>query len=176
MTPFSLTFDPDNNILRLNDEPVSLHCHFFNCGLLKALEEIPYIDGLSILREEAAKQFYVNFKKLIERAGQESSPESLLKDAAELYRFMGFGRLDLSKLTRTGGTAWADSSYYVVGWLAKYGKRTSSVCHLTCGFISGIMAAIFDTPLGHYEVEETECMILGSDMCRFTVLEKQNGS
>ncbi len=171
----SLAFDAENNLMRLNGALVSLHCHYFNCGLLKALEEIPYIDGPEILREEAAKQFHANFKAMFREAKGEITSEILLKDSAEIYRFLGYGRIRLDQLDSRGGTATADSSYYVIGWLARYGRRSSPVCHLTRGFIQGVMAAIFQTEPEHYVVEETDCMILGSESCRFVVSERNNG-
>ncbi len=171
----SLAFDPQNNLMRLNGALVSLHCHYFNCGLLKALEEIPYIDGPEILREEATKQFYSNFKPLFDEIKHKVSPKMLLKNSAEIYRFLGYGRLRLDNLTRKGGTATADSSYYVVGWLARYGRRSTPVCHLTRGFIAGIMAVVFQTPPDRYVVKETDCMILGSKTCKFIVSEKKDG-
>ena len=76
---------------------------------------------------------------------------------------MGFGRLDLSGLNESGGIAYADSSYYVIGWLAKYGRRETPVCHLTCGFLSGILGAIYGQIDGKYIVEEKNCMITGHD-------------
>ena len=38
-------FDPDNNIIEFNGSLISLHCHHYNCGLLKTIEEISGIDG-----------------------------------------------------------------------------------------------------------------------------------
>ncbi len=175
MINLSLTFEPDNNLLRLNGKLVSLHCHYFNCGLLKALEEIPYINAVQIFCEEAANQFHLNFKQLMAETEGEISWKAWLEEAAELYRFLGYGRLKLDGLTKEGGTALADSSYYVVGWLARYGRRSTPVCHFTCGFLSGIMSAVFDMPVGHYEVEETECMMLGARTCKFIVSEKKDG-
>lgn len=172
MIDLSLTFEPENNLFRLNGVLVSLHCHYFNCGLLKALEEIPYIDAIKIYREEVAGQFYLNFKKLVSRSRKNAPPEDLLKDAAEIYRFLGYGRLDFQEITQRGGVVLSDSSYFVVGWLARYGRRSSPVCHFTSGFIAGIMAAVYDTEPDHYEVKETGCMMLGADACRFEVSER----
>lgn len=171
----SLKFDPDRNIIEFNGSLISLHCHHYNCGLLKTIEEIPHVDGYAVIVETAAEEFYTTFKELLAKQPGGSSPDKALQEAAELYRFMGFGRLDLSNLTEDGGSAYADSSYYVISWLAKYGRRETPVCYFTCGFISGILAAVFDVRLHTYEVKETQCMMLRQDRCHFVVSRKSDG-
>ncbi|MBW2569151.1 MAG: 4-vinyl reductase [Deltaproteobacteria bacterium] len=171
----SLNFDSDNNIFEFNGSFVSFHCHHYNCGLLKAIEEIPNINGHCIIKETAEEEFFQEFKQMLTGESKEISPVKALEKAEELYRFMGLGRLDLSKLTENGGIAYADSSYYVVSWLAKYGRREAPVCYFTCGYIAGILSAIFDAVLYTYEVKETRCMILRYDRCEFTVSKKTNG-
>jgi len=172
---FPLHFDPDHNLIEFNGELMSFHCHHFNCGLLKAIEEITVIDGHAIIKETAAEQFFIHFKDILSNEKQRSLDQNLRK-ASELYRFMGFGRLDLSRLTAEGGTASADASYYVVSWLAKYGRRTTPVCYFTCGFIAGILAAIFEADPYTYKVEETQCMILRHNHCHFLVSKRINGN
>jgi predicted hydrocarbon binding protein len=170
----SLKFDSDNNIIEFNGVLASFHCHHYNCGLLKAIEEIPSIDGQGVIKETAAEEFFQNFKQIMAGESKEISPVKALEEAEELYRFMGFGRLDLSKLTESGGIAYADSSYYVVSWLAKYGRRETPVCYFTCGYIAGILGVIFDATPYTYEVKETRCMVLRYDRCEFTVSKKAN--
>ena len=171
----SLKFDPDNNIIEFNGALISLHCHHYNCGLLKTIEEIPQIDGHAVIVETAAEEFFVNFRQLLSKELEGVSPANALQEASELYRFMGFGRIDLSELTAHGGVAYADSSYYVTSWLAKYGRRETPVCHFTCGFIAGILGAVFDVTPHTYEVKETQCMMLRNERCEFVVSKKTNG-
>lgn len=170
--PFSLKFDSAINTMELNGLPVSLHCHHYNCGLLKAIEDIPNVDGHDIFIKTAAEEFFRNFKTYTANELKNLTAEAALKEASELYRFMGFGRLDLSTLTEHGGIVCADSSYYVVAWLAKYGRRSTPVCYLTCGFIGGILGAVFDATPTTYEVKETQCMMLGYDCCEFIVSKR----
>lgn len=167
-------FDPDHNIIEFNGSLISLHCHHYNCGLLKTVEELADIDGHSVIVETAAEELFSNFKKLLSTQLKHASPDKALEAASELYRFMGFGRLDLSGLTERGGTAYADSSYYVVAWLAKYGRRETPVCHFTCGFIAGILGAIFDVAPQTYSVTENRCMMLRQDHCEFVVSRKSD--
>lgn len=164
-----VSFAADQNILRLDGVMVSLHCHHYNCGLVKALEEMEAVNAREIIIRAATEEFYTNFRNYILNYLDNKTIREKMDAAAELYRFMGFGRLDLSGLNEFGGIAYADSSYYVTGWLAKYGRRKTPVCHLTCGFLSGILVAIFDQSVGKYVVEETNCMITGSYLCKFVV-------
>lgn len=156
-----VTFESDQNIIKLDGVMVSLHCHHYNCGLVKALEEMEGVNAREIFIQAATEEFYINFKNNISNDFEGKTVQEKMDAAVDLYRFMGFGRLDLSGLNESGGMAYADSSYYVTGWLAKYGRRNRPVCHLTCGFISGILAAIYGKSMGEYSVEEKNAWLQG---------------
>lgn len=162
-------FESDQNIIKLDGVMVSLHCHHYNCGLVKVLEAMEGVNAREIFIQAATEEFYINFKNYISNHLDGKTVSEKIEAAADLYRFMGFGRLDLSGLNESGGIAHADSSYYVVGWLAKYVRRNTPVCHLTCGFISGILAAIYGKSMGEYSTEEKKCMVTGHNFCEFVV-------
>jgi predicted hydrocarbon binding protein len=164
-----ISFESDLNIIKLDGVMVSLQCHHYNCGLVKVLEEMEEVNARDIFIQAATEEFYKNFNNFISSHLEGKTGSEKKEAAADLYRFMGFGRLDLSRLNESGGIVYADSSYYVTGWLAKYGRRTTPLCHLTCGFISGIMSAIYGKTPGEYSVEEKKCIITGNDMCKFVV-------
>ena len=172
---FAPKFDPKMSTIELDGAMVSLHCHHYNCGLLKALEEIPGVDAHDILMKTAAEEFYKNFKAHLAKGGKEFSIKTALREAAGRYRFMGFGAIDLRETGAEGGTAYSDSSYFVVGWLAKFGRRKAPVCFLTCGFLAGILAVIHGAAPDDYTVRETECLVSGSDRCTFTISRKPHG-
>lgn len=172
---FATEFDPSRNIMTLSGVPVSLHCHHFNCGLLKVIEKFPQVDAHGILIRTAAEEFFRNFRNHLAGKPPDFSVTEALREAAGFYRFLGFGRLELSGLGKDGGTAYADSSYFVVGWLAKYGRRQAPVCYVACGFITGILAAVFDVLPEDYAVCETECMVSGDERCTFSVCRRENG-
>jgi predicted hydrocarbon binding protein len=151
-----IDFDLESNILELADVKVSLHCHHYNCGIIMALEEIKEIDVHSIIVQAASEEFYKNFARYIRNRFIDRTADEKLKAASELYRFMGFGRLDLSDLDESGGKAYADSSHYVIGWLAKYERRSAPVCYLTCGFLGGVLSAVYEKSLTTYSVEEVQ--------------------
>ncbi|MCK5545257.1 MAG: 4-vinyl reductase [Desulfobulbaceae bacterium] len=168
----SITFDSDKNIIKFGESLVSFHCHHYNCGLLRAIEEIPGIDGHGIITETAAEEFFTAFKKILTHEAKPVPLDKAIEGASDLYRLMGFGRLDFSELTAQGGIAYADSSYYAMSWLAKYGRRDTAVCYFTCGFIAGILGVIFDAGPHTYEVKETRCLMLHHDRCEFVVSKR----
>jgi predicted hydrocarbon binding protein len=168
-----IEFDSESNILKLDGTGVSLHCHHYNCGIVKALEEIEGIDAHSIIIQAAQEEFYDNFTRYIMNHLGGKSADEQLKTAAELYRFMGLGHIDFSGVNESGGNAYADFSYYVTGWLAKYERRRTPVCYLTCGFLSGILAAVYKKSIDIYRVEETRCMISGHERCEFLIKGKK---
>lgn len=167
-----LEFDHESNVMKLEGTGVSLHCHHYNCGLVKALEEMEAIDAQAIIIQAAQEEFHDNFARYIRNHLQDVPAGEKFRSAEELYRFMGFGRIDLSGLNDSGGRVYADSSYYVTGWLAKYGRRGTPVCHLTCGFLAGILSAVYERPLDAYCVEEVKCMISGEEHCEFLIAVK----
>ncbi len=164
-----IDFSPDLNIFKLDNVAVSLHCHHYNCGLIKAIEEIEGIEPYSVIVRAAQEEFYFNFKNYITNNLSKENADEQMKVAVELYKFMGFGIIDVSELSETGGRVYSNSSYYVTGWLAKYGRRKEPVCYITCGFISGILSAIYKKSIDSYAVHETNCMISGSERCEFVI-------
>ncbi len=168
---FKKVFYPTANQIELEGSLVSLHCHHFNCGLLKVFEELKGIDGISLLEKTAEEVFYQFFPSYLCRHPEINTPAQKLEAAAALYHFLGYGLLDLGALTPKGGKAKAYSSYYVTAWLAKYGRRSQKICYFTCGFLAGVLAVIFERPLFSYRVIEQKCLMLGDDYCEFLVKE-----
>jgi len=177
-----IRFEPDKNLLYMDDIPISLHCHHFNCGLINAIERIDYFDAIDIYINEAAKCFYNYLKKILLIDDTASSIKKALIIAEDIYRFMGYGRIDLSKLVDGYGSATSDSSYFVVGWFAIYGRRNKPICYLTRGFLKAVIAVIFKKDITRVNVLETQCMICGDDSCKFEIYiteditEDKNGS
>lgn len=164
-----ISFDANLNIITLEGALVSLHCHHYNCGLLKALEDMKVVEAKDILIQASAEEFNLNFSEYIKKYLINKKVSEILNTAEDLYRFMGLGRIYLTELNKDGGIAYADSSYYVVGWLAKYGRRNTPVCYLTCGFLKGILSAIYSRPVDDYKVIEKHCMITGHKYCEFSI-------
>ncbi len=168
---FNKKFFPEENLISICGVLASLHCHHFNCGLLKALEELNGIDGLGLFIKTTEEVYLQAFSDYLKQHRELKTIADKLQAASEMYYAFGFGELDLSGLNEQGGIAKAISSYYVTAWLAKYGRRHSPVCYFTCGFIAGILESIFNKPKGHYRVKEVECLMTGSDFCKFKVEE-----
>lgn len=97
-----------------------------------------------------------------------NSPEEVLKMAADLYRFQGFGVLDFSshQVNQVRGV----SSHYVEGWNCCYERESRPVCTFAEGYIAAAMGAAMGV---RYEVVETECMYQGGDCCKFEIRETQ---
>lgn len=166
---FTKKFYPEKNLIEFEGSLISLHCHHFTCGLLKGLEELKEIDGLNLFVKTTEEVYHYFFSDYLKRHPEIKTIEDKLQVASEMYYAFGYGILDLSNLTENGGIAKARSSYYVTAWLAKYGRKYSPVCYFTCGFIAGILEVIFNKPLRTYKVKETDCLIIGSDYCKFEV-------
>ncbi len=166
---FAKKFYPEKNLIEVEGALLSLHCHHFNCGLLKSLEELEEIDGINLFINVAEEVYRHFFSEYLRKHPELKTIEDKLQAASEMYYAFGYGILHLENLNESGGIAKAESSYYVTAWLAKYGRRFSPVCYFTCGFIAGILEAIFDKPLGSYKVEELNCLIMGHEYCEFKI-------
>jgi predicted hydrocarbon binding protein len=138
-----------------------IHCHHYNARMQRTLEENDRIDGKAILKNVAAEVYSEMITNLVNE-GKEKSP-ALIED---LFRFLGFGKLDFSNLST--GKVTCSSSHFVEGWNCGSIETTGCVCTVTEGYIKGGLEAITGT---QYEVNEVSCMNEpGIDQCTFKVV------
>lgn len=162
-------FDAENNTIIVAGATMVFHCHHYNGHLQRNLENSGFVDAATVIARSVAKSINNAIKHYVAVHPELDTPQGKLQVAAEMAKTFGYGALDLSQLNESGGTAWANSSHFATGWLAKWGQRETPGCHFMAGYIAGALAAAYNQPLDHYHVEETECIAAGAKKCKFTV-------
>jgi hypothetical protein len=161
-----LHLDRDRKLISLFGEPVIFHCHHYNLFLQQTIEDPDWIDGVGILRTAAQEIFYSLLYGAFKALGIQETQERLAV-AAQIFSFLGFGRLAF-EATPAGGEVQLTHSHYAEGWLSKYGEqvsRTRPIDHLAVGYVAAALDATFGE-LGSYTAEETECMaVTRKDHC-----------
>lgn len=148
---------PEHGLASVGGEPHVFHCHHYNCFLQKSItDQSALIDTAQLLTRAAAEVVTPELKALKADAAL----------AREVFSTFGFGKLDLSGVSRDGGTATVHASHYALGWLSKFGASAHPVCFFPAGFIEGAARAAFGTG---FEVREIECVASGAKACRFEV-------
>ena len=153
-----IKLDMSHGLAELGGEPHVFHCHHYNCFLQKVVEDQSNIvDSRALLTRPAVEVVMSELQRLgSDRAGVE-----------EIFRTLGFGKLDLSGITAKGGTAKLSSSHYAMGWLSKFGKSTSTVCHFAAGFAEAAARHLFRTP---FAATETKCTARGDAHCEISIV------
>ena len=152
--PFEL--DHDHRRTLVGGEPMIFHCHHYNTFLQQSICDADYIESRPFLIGAAAEVAFSQMKSLFER--EEIEDIAQRKElAAELYRWAGFGTVDLSNLGENGGRVSTPSSHYAMAWRSKFGYADNPVCFFTSGWLAGANAAIHDLPLGSFAVEHKQC-------------------
>jgi predicted hydrocarbon binding protein len=157
----TMQYEPATYRRRIAGHDVIIHCHHYNARLQRTIEGARGIDGKGILVGAAE----VVFGDQLARALRPGDDEATRWAVAELlYRHLGFGRIDLSRIGE--GIVTADSSHFVEGWLAGLGETTDNVCSFTEGYLQGAVHAVTGAAV---RVREVECMARGAERCRFEI-------
>jgi hypothetical protein len=152
--------------------PIAMHCHHYNINLHKTLEDTLGEDGVQLLFQAAEEASFIGFQSFLNQYDRIKTIKSKLELAATIYQNCGLGVIHFKKVGPRGGEIVSSSSHHVTGWLAKHGRRETPGCHFSCGWIAGVMAVIYNRPLGYYIVEERTCKMMRKDECVFKVKER----
>lgn len=157
----TMQYEPATYRRRIADHDVIIHCHHYNARLQRTIEGARGIDGKGILVAAAETVFAEQLARALRPGDDEARRWAV---AELLYRRLGFGRIDLSRLGE--GEVTADSSHFVEGWLAGLGESAGNVCSFTEGYLQGAVYAVTGASV---RVHEVECMARGAERCRFVV-------
>lgn len=165
--------DPIFRRFLVGGEPMIFHCHHYNTYLQRSIGDAEYIDSQPYLIGAAAEVAYAQFTTLFKQERSYTTAERM-ELAQSLYQWAGFGTFDLSSLDASGGQISTENSHYAMAWKAKFGFHESGVCTFASGWLAGSLAAIFDKPLGTYNVQHSNCSVCGDgETCTWTLSEGQ---
>ena len=157
----------------LSGQPVTLHCHHYNINLQKTLEDVLGEEGVLLLYRSVEEAIYGSFKPILKHYKQIKTLKSKLEMTSILYQNSGLGVIQFQDMGPKGGRIVSNASHHVTGWLAKHGRRKTPGCHFTRGWIAGALEALFQYPIGHYQVEELECKMVRHGDCIFNATVNQ---
>ncbi len=164
----------EDNRLVLCGIPIAMHCHHYNINLQKMLEETLDAEGVACMLAAAERSSYAMFQGILAEYPGIKTIKSKLEFAGTLYQHCGLGVTNLQGATPEGGHLTSSSSHHVTGWLAKNGLRQTPGCHFTRGWIAGALAAVFEKPLGYFQVEEISCKMMRRSVCEFMVTLRED--
>lgn len=166
---FTLDFSAANGTVHLGDEPMILHCNHYNTFLQRTILDPDYVDCRPILIDAATEVAHAQLSALFASAKVKGLSERL-QVAADLFRFCGFGRLDLSGLTAAGGSVTETTSHYSIAWKNKFGPAREPMAFFDAGFIAGALAAALDAAPGDFQARQVACIAQGAVANRFEVV------
>ena len=168
-TEIPLTFDAEHRRQIVGGEPVIFHCHHYNTFLQRSILDAEAIDSKPVLIGAAAELAHSQLGRLFAELGAEGE-DARKAVAADVYRWAGFGTVDLGSLGPSGGVTSTANSHYGMGWRIKFGPAAEPVDFFTRGWLAGALAAVYDQPLGHYRTEQTTCVAVdGDDVSTFAL-------
>lgn len=136
-----------------------LHCHHYMCLTAKLAEDFADVEGPRILRESTEDSIRPLLDAYFEK-NKVVSPEERLKIGEEYFAVMGLGRLVVTGNVQ-GGEVRILRSHLDEGWLKKWGKHSSPVNHVACGYAAALFAATFGKPARSYAAAETTSIAMG---------------
>ena len=164
------SFDTETCRHTANGNTVVLHCHHYAslyCQLADDAAEL--FDGKSLLRKAAEMSFYPILVGYFKKHGV-SDLSKRLALAEEYWRTSGMGLLKFDRVGKMSATAHMDHSHVDRGWILKWGNRDEAVNFIGQGYLSAVLAAVYDLPLESYFTNETDSIVSGSPESYFTIV------
>ncbi len=158
-------------------EPMILHCHHYNTFLQQTIADADYVDSQPFLVGAANEVAFAQLTALFKEE-KISDVQERKQMAEDVFRWAGFGRVNLAELNEAGGSVTTAHSHYSHAWLTKFGKAEAPVDFFTTGWLTGALAAIYDLPQGAISCEQLECLAAGgsSNVYKTYAADKPNYS
>lgn len=141
-----------------------LHCNYYNTYLQRTLwlDAGHFIDSASIIIGAAAEQARLQLATLFNELDLHSI-EDRKSYTEHFYSWQGFGAIDLSTLSATGGDVPSAMQHYAEGWKAQFGSSQKPVGLMTQGWLAGAADAIFDLKSGTLKPCQTLCAAVSGE-------------
>ena len=164
-----ISFDKEKNILTIGGQPVVLHCHHYNMFLQQSIADLIGEENARNLQISSAQKViskvYDNLKPSF------SDPKEILELGAEIFKKLGYGIIDFSKVGKSGGQIMLPMSHYAFNWFEKFGPAKSGVCLFAMGFILATINRAFGTDFSVTDIREVECRAMNPEEHEHCVIE-----
>lgn len=162
----------EHSLTFLAQVPYVYHCHHYNLFHDQTIDDALGEDEGTLVRTIAARNAA---RELIDgicvRAGA-TTPVERIQVAAEIFAWMGQGKLDLA-LDENGGTLRSSSLHYGYAWVEKYGKKVKRdfPCDaVAAGFAAAALEIAYDLPAGSTTAHETQCLAKRDHQCEARIV------
>lgn len=145
---------------------VVLHCHHYNSRLQRAIEGAAGVDGRGIWMASAERSWAGTLARALDGV---DGDRARWERALELYRYLGFGRLEVPDGVVPDSRVHGVASHFVEGWSAREPERKEPVCSFAAAFLQ---AAAWRALGRSVAVEETSCQQGGAPACEFRLRER----
>lgn len=159
---------PEQDLMFLAGQPAVYHCHHYNLFLDQTIDDALGPKLGRAIKMRAAREFTHRLLTSVCRLVGAETPPERLQLAAELFRFMGHGRLELDA-NAAGGSARGSHLHYGYAWLEKYGhavRRRDPADAFGSGFAAAAIEVAFGLRNGTMDAEETGCIALRAPDCQ----------
>lgn len=151
----------------LNDELTVLHCHHYITLFTQLADDAKLFQGEKLLAESMKETIYPILIKYYNDNNIESKEDKTT--IAELYyAYVGLGQLKLS-VNDDSGTAEMKYSHVDEGWIKKWSTFDKPINFVGCGFLAAAAAAITNNPINSFNVKETQSIVCGAEVSKFTI-------
>lgn len=164
-------FDPVKCRHYLNGQTSVLHCHHYATLYSQLADDCGMLDGKKLLAETAEDVFGDVLKKYFKERCIETITDRL-DIAVQYYSAVGLGKMRVVFAGTESAEIELEHSHVDEGWIKKWGKREAPVNFMTAGYVAGMLSAVFELPPRAFDVHETESLVSGADVSRFTAVRK----
>lgn len=178
MSNIKIDFSPEKGIANIYGQSMLFHCNHYNRFLQQTIEDPTYIDSEKIFLQSAAETVYLQFLNYFKQNPKLTFREKL-DFAAQVFKFGGFGLLDFSNVTESGGKVIEKSSHYGLALKLNMGARKKAGEYFDRGYVAGILLAIKDSSGGSvlakgFDIKQTKSISLGDTACEFQIITDKN--
>lgn len=157
-------FDEMRHFHYVEEVPMALHCHHYLGGFFRMVDQNTYVDGKKIMYDSAEKTIKNHLTVYFQNNPSINTDRDKLATGADAIRKFGFGILDFSEVTETGGLVKVPTSH-VAKVLKDKLRGASGVGNiLTAGLIAGILSSVYKRK---FKVKEESAFVNNSDMFTF---------
>lgn len=158
-------YDENRNCIVVAGEAMVFHCHHYLNYLQRSILDADYIDSRPFIIGSAADAVFQQLSVLCRGLSIDDAKQM----AESVYKTFGYGLIDLSEMTQSGGQFETYKSFYSKTWKLKFGQSKRPVDYFTTGYIAAAYAVIYGQPLDQIYAEQLKCMACGDDSNVHTV-------
>jgi hypothetical protein len=156
-----------------NGQTLVLHCHHFASLITQLANDCTMLDGKKLLADCSEDTFYKVLTDYYTQNNVTGLTERI-EIAEQYYGEAGLGKLVVKCAGSCAGEVEMLHSHVDEGWIKKWGKSTTPVNHIGCGYVTALFSAVFNKPVRTYVALEHQSMVSGAKTSVITVTDTKN--